>query len=72
VDAYVSSTLDQGNAQHNPRAWHIFRHMLGLCNGLAGARQYRRYLSESARESEANGNTLKDAFAIVTDQNENI
>ena len=72
VDAYVSSTLEQGNAQHNPRAWHVFRHMLGLCNGLAGARQYRRYLSESARESGANGNTLKDAFAIVTEQNEKI
>jgi tRNA-dihydrouridine synthase A len=70
VDAYVSSTLEQGNAQHNPRAWHVFRHMLGLCNGLAGARQFRRYLSESARESGANGNMLKDAFTIVTNQNE--
>ena len=70
VDAYVSSTLEQGNAYQNPRAWHVLRHMLGLCNGLAGARQFRRYLSESARESGANGNTLKEAFAIVTMQNE--
>lgn len=66
VDAYVSSKLEHGNAQHNPRAWHVFRHMLGLCNGLAGARQYRRYLSESARQGDANGNTLKQAFAKVT------
>lgn len=72
VDEYVSSTLERGNAQQNPRAWHVFRHMLGLCNGLAGARQYRRHLSESARETNANGNTLKDAFAIVTSQNEHI
>ena len=72
VDEYVSSTLERGNAQQNPRAWHVFRHMLGLCNGLAGARQYRRHLSESARETNANGNTLKDAFAIVANQNEHI
>jgi len=39
--------------------------MLGLCNGLAGARQYRRYLSECAGNSNANGDTLKQAFAKV-------
>jgi tRNA-dihydrouridine synthase A len=39
--------------------------MLGLCNGLAGARQFRRYLSESAREDGANGNTLKEAYKKV-------
>jgi tRNA-dihydrouridine synthase A len=72
VDAYVSSTLEQGNAYRNPRAWHILRHMLGLCKGLAGARQFRRYLSESAREDGANGNTLKQAFAKVTALNEKI
>ena len=66
VDAYVSSTLEYGNAQQNPRAWHVYRHMLGLCNGLAGARQYRRFLSESARQGDANGDTLKQAFAKVT------
>ena len=72
VDAYVSSTLEQGNAYRNPRAWHILRHMLGLCNGLAGARQFRRYLSESAREDGANGNTLKQAFTKVTALNEQL
>jgi tRNA-dihydrouridine synthase A len=70
VDAYVSSTLQQGNAQHKPRAWHVLRHMLGLCNGLAGARQYRRFLSESARQENADGDTLKQAFAKVTTLNE--
>jgi tRNA-dihydrouridine synthase A len=70
VDAYVSSTLQHGNAHHKARAWHVLRHMLGLCNGLAGARQYRRYLSESARQESADGNTLKEAFAKVTELNE--
>ncbi len=69
VDAYMSSTLQYGNAHHKPRAWHILRHVLGLCNGLAGARQYRRYLSECAGSSGANGDTLKQAFAKVTSLN---
>ena len=72
VNAYVSSNLEQGNAQHNPRAWHVLRHMLGLCNGLAGARQFRRFLSESARQSDADGDTLKQAFAKVTMLNEHV
>jgi len=61
VNAYVSTTPEHGNN----RAWHVLRHMLGLCNGLAGARQYRRYLSECAGNSDANGDTLKQAFAKV-------
>ncbi len=61
VDEYVSTTPIHGNN----RAWHVLRHMLGLCNGLAGARQYRRYLSECAGQAQANGNTLKEAFAKV-------
>ncbi len=62
VDAYVKEPAEHGNN----RAWHVLRHMLGLCNGLAGARQYRRYLSECARQTDADGNTLKQAFAKVT------
>ena len=48
------------------RAWHVFRHMLGLCNGLPGARQFRRRLSECAGDSAANGDTLIKAFALVS------
>ena len=61
VDAYVSETPKHGNN----RAWHVLRHMLGFCNGLAGARQYRRYLSEFAGKSGANGDVLKQAFFKV-------
>lgn len=48
------------------RAWHVYRHMLGLCNGLPGARQFRRSLSECAGNHQASGETLKQAFARVS------
>lgn len=65
VDTYISIKPEHGNN----RAWHVLRHMLGLCNGLAGARQFRRYLSESSGNSGANGDTLKQAFAKVVSLN---
>jgi len=65
VDAYVNSTLKYGNAHHKPRAWHVLRHVLGLCNGLSGARQFRRHLSECAGKEGANGEVLKEAFTHV-------
>lgn len=61
VDTYINTTPEHGSN----RAWHVLRHMLGLCNGFAGARQYRRYLSDSAGNDNANGDTLKQAFAKV-------
>jgi len=61
IDGYINTVPEHGKN----RAWHVLRHMLGLCNGLAGARQYRRHLSESSGNAEANGNTLKQAFAKV-------
>jgi len=48
------------------RAWHVLRHMLGLCNGLAGARQFRRYLSECASVEGADAKILEQAFNLVT------
>lgn len=47
------------------RVWHVARHMLGLCNGLAGAKQFRRFLSENCRGDNVNGNILKTAFELV-------
>ena len=61
IDTYISVTPEHGKN----RAWHVLRHMLGLCNGLAGARQYRRFLSECAGNEEANGDTLRQAFSKV-------
>lgn len=57
IDRYVAS---------GGRVWHVARHMLGLCNGLAGAKQFRRYLSENANKEGASSQLLKDAFAHVS------
>lgn len=57
---YVDNHVANGG-----RAWHVLRHMLGLCNGLVGARQFRRHLSECAGQADANGSVLLDAFAKV-------
>jgi len=56
IDSYVAS---------GGRAWHVVRHMLGLCNGLAGARQFRRYLSECAGRDGADSKVLLEAFDKV-------
>ena len=57
---YIDSHVASGG-----RAWHVLRHMLGLCNGLAGARQFRRYLSETASRDGADSQVLFEAFAKV-------
>ena len=57
IDRYVAN---------GGRVWHVVRHMLGLCNGLAGAKQFRRYLSENANREGANSQVLREAFAKVS------
>ena len=47
------------------KASHVTRHMLGLCNGLAGAKQFRRYISENAGQESATGDVLRRAFELV-------
>ena len=56
--------IDQ-NVANGGRVWHVARHMLGLCNGLPGARKYRRYLSENAGKEGANSSVLFEAFALT-------
>jgi len=60
MSVYIDKYVAQGG-----RVWHVVRHMLGLCNGLPGARQFRRYLSENAGKESANSNVLREAFAKV-------
>lgn len=43
---------------------HVTRHMLGLFNGLAGARRFRRLLSENAYKPEATAELLREASAL--------
>jgi tRNA-dihydrouridine synthase A len=58
---YVNQHVANGG-----KAWHVYRHMLGLCNGLSGARKFRRLLSETAGNTNANGEQLLQAFAQVS------
>ena len=41
---------------------HISRHMLGLFQGLPGAKRWRRYISENAHLDRLNGRLLEDAL----------
>ena len=45
----------------------IARHLLGLFNGLPGARAWRRRLAESMHRPEAGPRLLREAAALVTD-----
>jgi len=43
----------------------ISRHILGLFQGLPGARLYRRHISENANKPEANSQVIKDAAKFI-------
>ncbi|MDF1721431.1 MAG: tRNA dihydrouridine(20/20a) synthase DusA [Minwuia sp.] len=44
---------------------HMTRHMMGLANGLPGARTFRRILGEEARQPGAGPETIRRALAAV-------
>ena len=58
---YVGRELARGERLPN-----ITRHMLGLYAGEAGAREYRRLLSEGARAPDAGPELLQRAAAGTT------
>jgi len=47
---------------------HITRHMLGLFQGIPGARQWRRYLSENAHKAGAGIDVVEQALALVANK----
>ncbi len=57
---YVERELAAGAKLH-----HITRHILGLHQGLPGAKKFRRHLSEHAYRANADGDTLREALAHV-------
>ncbi|MCX8958801.1 tRNA dihydrouridine(20/20a) synthase DusA [Erwinia psidii] len=59
---YIEHELAQGTY-----LGHITRHMLGLFQGIPGARQWRRHLSENAHKPGASIATLEQALALVAD-----
>jgi tRNA-dihydrouridine synthase A len=57
---YVAQQLARG-VQLN----HITRHILGLYQGVPGARKFRRHLSENAYKKTAGIEVLEQAFSLV-------
>ncbi|WP_237057920.1 tRNA dihydrouridine(20/20a) synthase DusA [Microbulbifer sediminum] len=58
---YIERELAAGQ-----RLNHITRHMLGLFQGLPGARRFRRHLSENAHKKGAGVEVVEQALALVT------
>ncbi|WP_409308052.1 tRNA dihydrouridine(20/20a) synthase DusA [Pectobacterium sp. B1J-3] len=57
---YIERELSNGAA-----LGHITRHMLGLFQGIPGARQWRRYLSENAHKPGADASVVERALCLV-------
>lgn len=57
---YIEAHLKEGG-----RLNHISRHMIGLFQGLAGSRQWRRHLSENAHKPNAGIQVVLDAHASM-------
>jgi tRNA-dihydrouridine synthase A len=64
---YVRKELENGSQLH-----HITRHILGLYQGIPGARRFRRHLSENAYKKGAGVSVLEDAVALVNPSHETI
>lgn len=60
---YINTELANG-AQLN----HISRHILGLFQGVPGAKAWRRYISENAHKEGASVETIKKAASLVARQ----
>ncbi len=60
-EPYIAARLAEGLRLHN-----MTRHMLGLFNGRAGARAYRRHLATAGTRPDADLGTLREAVCLVS------
>ena len=60
---YIEEQLSRGS-----RLNHISRHILGIFNGLGGARAFRRHISEHAHKARAGVDVIEQALALVPEQ----
>lgn len=58
---YIENELSKG-----AYLGHMTRHMLGIFQGIPGARQWRRYLSENAHKKGADLAVVEQALSLVT------
>ncbi len=61
---YIEAHLSEPHAMLG----HVTRHMLGLFQGMRGAKQWRRYISENAHRKGADANIVREALALVAEQ----
>lgn len=67
VSDYIAGYESQGG-----KSWHVLRHMMGLFQGLPGAKMWRRHLSENGPKLEGSGvDLIKQAFSFVSFENIN-
>lgn len=62
---YIEQQLDEGVYLS-----HISRHLLGLFQGMPGARKFRRHISENAHKAGANINVLRTALDFVQEEDD--
>jgi len=60
MQPYIEQQLANG-----ARVWNIARHMLGLFQGQAGGRVWRRFLSENGTKANAGAELLSDALDLL-------
>lgn len=72
-EAIVSQMAEYAEQQmaEGARIWHIARHMLGLFQGEAGARAWRRHLSQNGTQKGAGVELLFDALEALKTAQEN-
>ncbi|MFS1539883.1 MAG: tRNA dihydrouridine(20/20a) synthase DusA [Candidatus Phlomobacter fragariae] len=61
MHSYIERELKQGTY-----LGHITRHMLGIFQGIPGARQWRRHLSENVHKKGADVTVVKQALEFIT------
>lgn len=57
---YIEREMSRGTRLH-----HMTRHVLGMYQGVKGAKQFRRHISENAHKEGADAQVLADAFAFI-------
>lgn len=67
VIAALLPYCEQVLAKKGGRLNHVTRHILGLYQGVPGARKFRRHLSENAYREGAGSSVLRSAHRLVTE-----
>ncbi|MGB0847880.1 MAG: tRNA dihydrouridine(20/20a) synthase DusA [Thiolinea sp.] len=67
-DEVVSALASYIDRQQEQGVWlnHISRHILGLFQGMPGARKWRRHISENAHKPGSDSGVIRDAYGFVS------